>query len=113
MLNAFKINALNHLTVITFGLPKYAAELNMTGSYSHRMNQSFAPRYDFKKDMAKLPRFVILVGDEDEAFLAEEYAPLLDGFDNQGSVERLKGLSHLGVIDAEAVFEKIANFIAL
>jgi len=111
MLNAINFKLLNHFTVITFGLPDHGNDLNMIDSYSYRMNTSYAPRYDFKKDMTSLPEFRILIGENDEALLANEYDALLNSFDNLGSVRVFDGLSHLDIIDSEEIVEDISMFI--
>lgn len=84
----------------------------MTEQYSYRMNTSFSPQREFKKDMAALPRFEIVIGDADEAFDAEQYEPLLSTFENQGSVTRFPGLSHLDVTHDESVIAHVVAFIA-
>jgi len=111
LLNAVKLKALNHLPVIYFRLPEGGESLNMVSSYTHRMNESFAPRYDFKKDIAGLPSFLILVGKNDEAFIAEAYEPLLDSFDNNGRVQVIDGLSHLDVIGSSEIHQAVGEFI--
>lgn len=111
MLNGVGVRLLNHLQVISFRVPENAEALKMTESYSFRMNTSFAPRRDFKKDMAALPRFKILIGQQDEAFTASEFEPLLKSFDNNGSVEVLEGLSHLDIIGSAIAHKKIHEFV--
>lgn len=111
MLNGVGIRLFNHLKIISFRVPENAEALQMTESYSYRMNTSYAPRRDFKKDIAALPPFKILVGEQDEAFKAREYEPLLRSFDNQGSVEVLDGLSHLDIIGSRVAHEKIHEFV--
>jgi len=112
MLNALRIRFLNHLTVILFRLPDNGKELKMTSSYSYRLNTSFAPRYDFKRDIARLPKFKILIGRNDEAFLASEFSPLLDSFENNGSVQLFDELSHLDVFADNGVHAEIAKFVS-
>ena len=112
MLNALGVRLFNHLPVISFRLPENSESLQMTGSYTYRMNTSFAPRRKYKEDMSSLPSFKILVGDQDEAFISTEYEPLLESFDNQGSVEIIDGISHLDIIGSRVVHEKIGEFIA-
>lgn len=111
MLNAARITALNHLPVISFRLPENGKTLKMTEQYSYRMNTSFSPQREFEKDIAALPPFEIVVGDEDEAFYADQYEPLLGAIENQGSVKRFSGLSHLDVTSDESVIAHIATFI--
>lgn len=111
MLNALGVRLLNHLPVISFRLPENSESLQMTESYTYRMNTSFAPRREYKKDMASLPSFKVLVGEHDEAFIATEYEPLLKSFDNQGSVEIVDGVSHLDIIGSNVVHNNIREFV--
>ncbi len=112
MLNALKIRVFNHLKVISFRLPQNGRALQMTDSYSYRLNTSFAPRREYAKDLEQLPRFSVLVGSDDEAFIAAQYPPLFDSLASRGSVEILEGLTHLDVIGSELVHRKTAEFIA-
>ena len=112
MLNALKLKFLNHLPVIYFQLPENGEELEMVSSYSYRMNTAFAPRYDFKKDIGGLPKFKVLIGEQDEAFFASEFEPLLNSFENLGDVQVIAGLSHLDVISDNDVHKEIAIFVA-
>ncbi|MEM7257077.1 MAG: alpha/beta hydrolase [Pseudomonadota bacterium] len=81
-------------------------------AYTYRLNTAFAPRRDFKQDLSSLPEFVVIVGENDEAFITEEYAPLLKSFSNSGSVSVIDELSHLDVIADKEVHSRIAEFIS-
>lgn len=112
MLNAVKVKLFNHLPVISFRIPQNAEELSMTSSYSFRMNTSFAPRYDFKKDLAGLPKFKILIGENDEIFEPEKFEPLLLSQHLNGTVRIINGLSHLDVIGDGSVHNEIEKYVA-
>ena len=111
MLNAIGLKALNHLPVISFRLPEDSESLKLTEIYTYRMNTSFAPRQNFKHDISSLPSFKILVGDQDEAFKATEFKPLLESFPNKSSVEVIDGISHLDIIGSSNAHERIREFI--
>lgn len=103
MLNGVGVHALDGLTVIQFNMP--AAVLNgpmghyATTAYSWRLNSSFAPRNDYLADVAKLAKFLLVVGSDDEAFEAEGFAPLMSSVTDQGTYHVVDGVSHLDIVD--------------
>lgn len=104
MLNMVGIHWLDHLTAIRFAMPRAVLEGPMgdhaTTAYSWRLNQSYAPRSDYLSDVAALPPFLLVAGREDEAFVAEGYAPLMSEVTDRGRYEMIDGVGHLGVVDA-------------
>ncbi len=106
MLNTFKITALNHLKIIQFSMPKAAREGAYghlaTLSYSYRLNTGFAPRMDYLKDVAALPKFMVIVGSADEAFFADQFEPVMSAASDKGSYHIVDGESHLSIVDASA-----------
>lgn len=104
MLHMAKIPLLNHLTVIEFRftsevLESQAAE-GATTAYSYRMNTSFAPRNDYRADISALPAFDLIVGDQDEAFIANQYENLMSEVTQKGNYHMLSGRGHLDVVQA-------------
>ncbi len=115
MLNAARIHALDHLTVIQFAMPKAVREGPRGGeatlAYSWRLNQSYAPRGDYLADVAALPDFLLIAGKEDESFVAQGYEPLLAPVNENGQYHVLDGVTHLGVVDAARTAELIRGFL--
>lgn len=116
MLNGVGISAFNHLPVIAFNMPETVmngplAE-TVTNSYSFRLNTSFAPRSDYLGDVAKLPPFLLLAGDADEAFDASQFQPTLEAVTNKGTYRLLPGVGHLDLIDENATLAAITAFIS-
>lgn len=113
MLNAVGITALNGLTAIQFNFP--AEVLNgpdgATASYSFRLNTAYAPRNDYLADIAALPPFLLLAGEDDESFVASGYEPLMKPVNPNGQYRLLDGQSHLGVISDERTADLIAGFL--
>ena len=106
ILNTFKITALNHLTIIQFNMPK-AARTGKYGNlatlaYSYRLNTGYAPRGDYLKDIAALPKFTLIAGSNDEAFYADKYEEVMSAVTNKGSYHIVEGEMHLSIIDAPA-----------
>lgn len=104
MLNAVGVRALNHLTIIQFDMPRAVLDGPLghtaTTAYSYRLNSSFAPRSDFLGDVAALPPFALVVGAQDEAFVAEAYAPLMREVTEVGQYHIVPDVGHLDIVDA-------------
>ncbi|ASM72558.1 MULTISPECIES: alpha/beta hydrolase [Roseobacteraceae] len=115
LLNAVGFRGLNHLTVVQFNLPREALERSEGSSlctaYSYRLNQSYMLRADFRRDIAALPDFSLLVGARDEAFHAEAYAPLMRAVTDKGLYHVIPGLGHLGLVDAPQTLQIIRDVI--
>ena len=115
MLNAVGIHALDHLTVIQFAMPDAVRNGPLGGqatlAYSWRLNQSYAPRADYLADVAALPDFLLVVGAQDESFVAEGYETLMAGASDKGRYHLLEGVNHLGVVDATATAHLIREFL--
>ncbi len=115
MLNMVGIRALNHLKVIEFNTPQAVLDGPYgdlaTLSYSYRLNTSYAPRMDYTSDIAALPPFLLIVGAEDEAFVADQYEPVMSEVTNKGRYLRVPDTNHLGVVDASATAAAISEFL--
>ena len=111
MLNTVKITALNHLTMIQFAMPEQVLNgpygAGATTAYSYRLNTSYAPRGDYLADIAALPQFDLIVGDQDEAFIAKEYETLMSSVTEKGEYHILTGLGHLDVVQAAPTIDLI------
>ncbi len=82
-----------------------------TLAYSWRLNQSFAPRSAYLADVAALPEFLLVAGDGDESFVAPGYEPLMVPVTDKGRYHVLKGVTHLGVVEAGRTAELIRGFL--
>ncbi len=115
MLNALRIQGLNRLKVITFNFPPEVLEGPYgdlaTTAYSYRLNTSYAPRSKYLADVAALPPFLLIAGREDEAFVADGYAPLMSGATGKGSYLVVPDQSHLGIVDAPQTEAAIREFL--
>ena len=102
MLNMVGITAFNHLTIIQFNMPKAVRSGKYghlaTLSYSFRLNQGYAPRSDYLKDIAALPKFTLIVGSDDEAFNANKYEKVMSDVTDKGSYHIVNGANHLGIV---------------
>ena len=116
MLNTFRITALNHLTIMQFRMPQVVLDIPLgdiaTTSYSYRLNTGFAPRSDYLKDVAGLPRFALIAVAADEAFIADQFEPTLSKVTEKGSYAIIDGVGHLDVVTAPQtalVIESLLN----
>ncbi|MBT3321301.1 MAG: alpha/beta fold hydrolase [Anaerolineae bacterium] len=107
ILNAMGIHWFDHLTAIEFSMPEEARDGTETLSYSHRLNTGYAPR-NYKKDLKAITQpFLLLAGTADEAFVADQFEPVVSEYTSV-QVELLPGLSHMGVVvspDVQPVFK--------
>ena len=115
MLNAVGIKAWNHLPVIQFNMPAEVLQGPLghlaTTSYSYRLNQSYAPRSDYLSDIRSLPKFLLLAGAQDEAFIAEAYRPLMETETDKGAYQILEDTGHLDLVDAPQTLAAIRGYL--
>lgn len=111
VLNRAGITALNYLPIVRFAMPNAVLSGPLghtaTTTYSYRLNTSFAPRDDYTSDINALPQHMVLVGDQDESFVAQAYAPLFP----KGQVQVLGGVTHLGSVNAPQTAKLVAEFL--
>lgn len=100
LLNALGIHALDRTVVIEFDMPEAYRDGSETLAYSHRLNRGFAPRR-YASDLAaiRVP-LLVLVGADDEAFLADRYPDAIRRSAPHAEVRLLPGVSHLGIVGA-------------
>jgi pimeloyl-ACP methyl ester carboxylesterase len=115
LLNAMGVRGLNHIEVIQFDMPRAVLDGPLgntaTTAYSYRLNQSLAPRSDFRSDIAALPPFAVVVGAQDEAFYADAYAPLMQSVTDKGQYHVVPDVGHLGIVDAPQTLQLIRDAI--
>lgn len=111
MLNMLGVKVLNGMTAIAFNLPDGALAEQMAAGYSYRMNTSFSPRSAYLKDVAALPPFVVIAGQDDEAFLADQYQPVMGAVTGNGRYHILDGVSHLDVFTQEKTVDLVTEFM--
>ena len=102
MLNRAGIRWFNHLSVISFNMPREVRNGTETLSYSYRLNTAYAPR-DYRKDLRAITQpLFIAAGTSDEVFLAEQFEPVVSQF-AKAKVNLLPGVTHMGVVVNPAV----------
>lgn len=115
MLNMVGIRAFNHLKVIQFTMPQVVLDgplgFTATTAYTYRLNTGYAPRSKYLADIAKLPPFLLVVGRDDEAFIAEEFEPVLSGASDKGTYHIVENVGHLDVVNAPETAVLIRDFL--
>ena len=115
ILNAFHITALNDKPVIQFSMPDEVLNGPLgdtaTTAYSYRLNTGFAPRGDYLADVAALPRFLMVVGSDDDAFYADKYEETMMPANDKGTYVVVPGYGHLGIVDAPETIKVMTEFL--
>ncbi|MFD1511087.1 alpha/beta hydrolase [Lacimonas salitolerans] len=115
MLNMLGIRALDHLIMIQFAMPAQVLDGPLghtaTTAYSWRLNQSYAPRRNYKADLAALPPFLLIAGARDESFDATGYEPLISGVTDKGRYHVVPGAGHLDLVDAPETERLIREYL--
>ena len=97
ILNNVGIHWFDYLTAIEFNMPEEARDGTETLSYSHRLNTSYAPR-NYEKDLRAITQpLLVVVGNEDDAFIADQFEPVISQYTSV-QVKLLAGLTHMGVV---------------
>lgn len=100
-LDALGLPWFQHLPVLAFALPPGMTEA--TATYSYRLQRNFRPHEDWRADVRGIARPTrLLVGADDELFVANAYAPALAGLSPHLSVQVLTGIGHLDIVTQPA-----------
>ncbi len=111
VLNNFGITALDNLQVVHFNLPERYRSGRETLAYSWRMIQGFGPR-DYRDDLTAIDvPLLVVVGEHDEAFVAERYAPVIADYAAHGRVVVMPALQHMDIVSDSLTLELYANWI--
>lgn len=115
MLNAVGISLLNHLTVVEFRFPDDVldgpASALATRHYSYRLQFSLSPRRDWQKDVAGLPRYLLVAGGADTTFRADAYEPTLSPVAPHGDFVVLDGAGHADILDDTRLVDIVSSFV--
>jgi alpha-beta hydrolase superfamily lysophospholipase len=103
-LNGLGIKAFNHLPVTRFAVTEDGRK-SLTAEYSYALATGFRPRRDYQASIRAIRQPVaVIVGEKDELFIADRYAPLFESLGAGIPVTVVPGVSHIGLIlDERAV----------
>lgn len=113
MLNRVQITALNGTRVLFFNRPETIDDPLLADSYSYRLNQSFAPA-SFEDDLsANTKPILVLVGQDDEAFYANQFEPIFQKNAPLAEVYLLPDIKHLDLVHQPEAVDLIIEWLAL
>ena len=116
LLNAVGVTVLNHLTVLQFAFPEFVLntvhKVALTRAYTYRMNLSHEPRSDYLSDIAALPRFDLIVGQDDKFFIADAFKPLMRAVTDKGQYHMIQTRGHLNFLYAPETLQIIKRHLA-
>ena len=116
LLNAVGVTVLNHLTVLQFAFPEFVLntvhKVALTRAYTYRMNLSYEPRSDYLSDIAALPRFDLIVGQDDKFFIADAFKPLMRAVTDKGQYHMIQTRGHLNLLCAPEMLQIIKRHLA-
>jgi len=58
-----------------------------------------------------LPGFLVIAGEQDEAFIATQYAPVMSGVTDKGRYIMVPGTGHLGIVDSPQAAGAIRGYL--
>ena len=94
VLNRLGIHAFDYLPVIAFAIPPERADI-LTSSYSFRLLRAFTTA-DYAADLkATASSIAVLVGEKDELFNAELFAPTVQAVRADAKVTVIPGINHI------------------
>jgi non-heme chloroperoxidase len=110
ILNSFGLHWLDHVVTVKFNLPEKYRDGSETLNYTHALITSFSP-INYIKDLSETTKKTILiVGENDEAMNASEYAKILPK-NNLFTLEVLPKINHMGVVIENNTIDIIEKWI--
>ena len=108
VLNEFGIHTYDSLDVVYYNLP----EQMPIRSYSYRSMQASFPK-DYRKALRAITKpMILLVGSNDEAFIAEEYPTLIKAY-SIGDVFVAENESHNGIRHNKEAMDKVRDWVTI
>jgi len=105
MLNEFGIHKYDSLKVVFYNLPKQMS----LRSYSYRSMEASTPM-DYRNTLRNIDKpMLVLVGSNDEAFIAKEYPPVFKAW-SKGECYIIEGETHNGIRHNAEAMEKVRNW---
>ncbi len=110
ILNSIGITAFNYLDVIRFNFPQHLRDGTETDTYTYQLNKSYAP-LDYERDLQTIRKpLKVIVGASDEAFYAEQFAPVIEQF-SQGDLVVIPEVGHLDIVENDEVLGEIKEWL--
>ncbi len=111
-LNALGIQGFNALPIVEFNKPEKYWDGTETLSYSYRLNASYHPRYDYRKDIRGLgDKALVMVGAADEAVDATSLQSMIASDAPGSQMKILPGINHFGLFTEPKALQEIAAWL--
>ncbi len=111
LLNALGVHALDARVALRFVLPERLRAVSTT-EYSYRMYAGMHPRSVSGGDIRRIAvPLLIVVGSDDEIFIADKYAELLRQYKQDGEVVIVPGVRHISMMADQKVQEVIIEWL--
>jgi alpha-beta hydrolase superfamily lysophospholipase len=108
ILNGFGISALDHMTVLAMAVPPN--DDMRPRSYSHALLASANLPRDWKPSVAAIKAPTqILIGTNDELFIAKAYPSQIGSANPRIAVRLIPGMTHMGIISKDDALELVAS----
>ena len=111
ILNAMGVSRFDNTVVIEFVMPEEVRDGTETLAYTHRLNTGLAPRH-YESDFEAIDTpLLVLVGDDDEAFIADKFPETVSRHAPDAVVEIVVDASHMGIVAGEASAEMLIRWL--
>jgi pimeloyl-ACP methyl ester carboxylesterase len=111
-LNAIGITGFNALPIVQFNKPAQYWNGTETLAYSYRLNVSYHPRYNYRRDLAALGnKTLVLIGENDQAIDAQALRAMFAADLPSAEFAALPGVSHLGISGDKAALDRMAVWL--
>lgn len=115
MLGVPKLFGLSELPVVQFNFSKiyhqFARSWLSTDRYNFAMTMSFGPRQRWRQDIRNLPPFLLVIGDQDQAFYADQYEPVMSQLTDQGRYVVLPDVNHVDASLDQRTVQAFQDFL--
>lgn len=107
ILDRLGIHALEGLPVLAFATQP-GTEQKLVASYSYRLSKNFSPHREYRKDIRDVTKpMAVLVGESDELFYPDKFAPEFQSVRADVPVTVVPGLGHIDMSLSPAAFRAI------
>ena len=111
ILNAMGVSRFDDTVVIEFSMPEEVRDGTETLAYTHRLNTGLAPRH-YGSDLEAIDTpLLVLVGGDDEAFIAEKFPETVSSHAPGAVVKIVPDTSHMGIVVGEASAEILIRWL--
>ena len=115
MLGVPKLFGLFRLPVVQFNFSQAYRRFDRswlsTDQYNFAMTMGFGPRQQWAADVKKLPSFLMVIGEKDEVFFADQYHHCMSALTDKGHYKVLPGVNHIDASMDPATVAAFKQFV--